>query len=153
MTRVKNWIFLIIVLVISISVPIVLIWRGVIDIEKVKELGNDFQYNLISLSSVICGFLFTGLSILTSVVDKERIKRLWDHNYLDNLHRAAVIGMIVMVITIVLPCIFLLCSINDCTQEMIVRIEIVALFIGLVELLICIYELAYLMHLMKPPKR
>jgi hypothetical protein len=109
MTRVKNWIFLIIVLVISISVPIVLIWRGVIDIEKVKELGNDFQYNLISLSSVICGFLFTGLSILTSVVDKERIKRLWDHNYLDNLHRAAVIGMIVMVITIVLPCIFLLC--------------------------------------------
>lgn len=150
MTKIKNWIFFSVVLILSIGIPFVLIQLGIIDVEKVKELGNDFQYNLISLSSVICGFLFTGLSILTSVIDKERIRRLWDNNYLDNLHRSAVVGMVDMVITIVFPCILLICPITENAQFLILKIEIVALFVGVVELLICIRELVYVINRLKP---
>ena len=45
---------------------------------------NDFYYNCITLSSIIGGFLFTGISILISALDKDRINRLWENNYLDN---------------------------------------------------------------------
>ena len=89
MTKLKNWIWLGIVLLLSISVSIALFKSPLFDISKFEELAPDFHYNAISLSAIIGGFLFTGISILISVIDKDRIKRLWDCNYLDNLYRSA----------------------------------------------------------------
>ena len=51
-----------------------------------KSNNENFHYNAISMSATIGGFLFTGLSILISTIDKERIKRLWNYNYLDNMY-------------------------------------------------------------------
>lgn len=71
------------------------------DISKFERLDPDFHYNAISMSAIIGGFLFTGISILISVIDKERIERLWNNSYLDNLYRSAFVGMIANVITII----------------------------------------------------
>ena len=101
-TKQRGWIILVLVLVISIISSGVLIGTNIINLQKIKGLGDDFQYNAISMSSVIGGFLFTGIGILISVIDKDRIKRLWDNNYLDNLYRSAFAGMISNVITIIL---------------------------------------------------
>lgn len=94
MIKRRNWIKLIIVLLLSIAGAIMLFLFSVIDIVKIRDLGSDFQYNAISTSAIIGGFLFTGISILISAIDKDRIKRLWENNYLDNLYRAAFVGMI-----------------------------------------------------------
>ena len=80
-TKQRGWIILALVLVISIISSGVLIRTNIINLQKIKDLGDDFQYNAISMSSVIGGFLFTGIGILISVIDKDRIKRLWDNNY------------------------------------------------------------------------
>lgn len=45
--------------------------------------------------------MFAGLGILISVIEIDRIKRLWDNHYLDNLYRSAVIGMTANLITVV----------------------------------------------------
>ena len=73
-TKQKGWIILAVVLGISIISSGILIGTNIINLQKIKDLEDDFQYNAISMSSIIGGFLFTGISILISVIDKERIK-------------------------------------------------------------------------------
>lgn len=147
MTNRKNWIKLIIILCCSIIISIVLICKGKINVRYINELGVEFQYNMISMSSIIGGFLFTGISILISVIDKERIKRMWDNNYLDNLYRCAFIGMISNIVTIIIALI-ILCS--DCTIKMILtKIEMVIVIVGIVCFVWCITKLFSLIKKLK----
>ena len=149
MTKLKNWIWLGIVLLLSIGVSIVLLKSPLFDISKFEELAPDFHYNAISLSAIIGGFLFTGISILISVIDKDRIKRLWDCNYLDNLYRSAFVGMIANVATIIVA--FLLVFLNICPKanDLLVKIEITTLIVGIVFFAWCIKHLIFVISKLK----
>ena len=149
MTKLKNWIWLGIVLLLSIGVSIVLFKSPLFDISKFEELAPDFHYNAISLSAIIGGFLFTGISILISVIDKDRIKRLWDCNYLDNLYRSAFVGMIANVATIIVA--FLLVFLNICPKanDLLVKIEITTLIVGIVFFAWCIKHLIFIISKLK----
>lgn len=149
MTKLKNWIWLGIVLLLSIGVSIVLFKSPLFDITKFEELAPDFHYNAISLSAIIGGFLFTGISILISVIDKDRIKRLWDCNYLDNLYRSAFVGMIANVATIIVA--FLLVFLNICPKanDLLVKIEITTLIVGIVFFAWCIKHLIFVISKLK----
>ena len=149
MTKLKNWIWLGIVLLLSIGVSIVLFKSPLFDISKFEELAPDFHYNAISLSAIIGGFLFTGISILISVIDKVRIKRLWDCNYLDNLYRSAFVGMIANVATIIVA--FLLVFLNICPKanDLLVKIEITTLIVGIVFFAWCIKHLIFVISKLK----
>ena len=149
MTKLKNWIWLGIVLLLSIGVSIVLFKSPLFDISKFEELAPDFHYNAISLSAIIGGFLFTGISILISVIDKDRIKRLWDCNYLDNLYRSAFVGMIANVATIIVA--FLLVFLNICPKanDLLVKIEITTLIVGIVFFAWCIKHLVFVISKLK----
>lgn len=149
MTKLKNWIWLGIVLLLSIGVSIALFKSSLFDISKFEELAPDFHYNAISLSAIIGGFLFTGISILISVIDKDRIKRLWDCNYLDNLYRSAFVGMIANVATIIVA--FLLVFLNICPKanDLLVKIEITTLIVGIVFFAWCIKHLIFVISKLK----
>lgn len=149
MTKLKNWIWLGIVLLLSIGVSIVLFKSPLFDISKFEELAPDFHYNAISLSAIIGGFLFTGISILISVIDKDRIKRLWDCNYLDNLYRSAFVGMIANVATIIVA--FLLVFLNICPKanDLLVKIEMTTLIVGIVFFAWCIKHLIFVISKLK----
>ena len=149
MTKLKNWIWLGIVLLLSIGVSIVLFKSPLFDISKFEELAPDFHYNAISLSAIIGGFLFTGISILISVIDKDRIKRLWDCSYLDNLYRSAFVGMIANVATIIAA--FLLVFLNICPKanDLLVKIEITTLIVGIVFFAWCIKHLIFVISKLK----
>ena len=60
----RNWLILASVIFLTTFTTFILIYLNIIDLQKIKDLGDDFQYNAISMSSVIGGFLFTGISIL-----------------------------------------------------------------------------------------
>ena len=149
MTKLKNWIWLGIVLLLSIGASIVLFKSPLFDISKFEELAPDFHYNAISLSAIIGGFLFTGISILISVIDKDRIKRLWDCNYLDNLYRSAFVGMIANVATIIVA--FLLVFLNICPKanDLLVKVEITTLIVGIVFFAWCIKHLIFVISKLK----
>ena len=132
MTKKKNWRIFIIILLLSIVVPFLLFQYSLIDIEGIVALGADFHYNMISMSAIIGGFLFTGISILISAIDKERIQRLWQNNYLDNLYRAAFVGMIANVLTIIAAVLFLCAIHTEKTGIILIKAEFVTLFVGLV---------------------
>ena len=149
MTKLKNWIWLGIVLLLSIGASVVVLRSPFFDIAKFEELSPDFHYNAISMSAIIGGFLFTGISILISVIDKERIKRLWDYNYLDNLYRSAFVGMIANVITIIVAFSLVFLNIPPKGETLFIHVEITTLVVGIVFFAWCIKHLIFVISKLK----
>ena len=152
MTKLKNWTWLGIVLLLSIGISIALFQSSFFDISKFEELAPDFHYNAISMSAIIGGFLFTGISILISVIDKERIERLWNNSYLDNLYRSAFVGMIANVITIIVAFSLVFLDISQKAEDVFVQIEITTLIIGIVFFAWCIKYLLFIISKLKTEK-
>ena len=149
MTKLKNLIWLGIVLLFSIGVSIMLFKSQAFDVMKFEKLAPEFHYNAISMSAIIGGFLFTGISILISVIDKERIKRLWDYNYLDNLYRSAFVGMIANIATIVVAFFLVFLDICPKEKEVFIQLEIMTLIIGIVFFAWCIKQLIFVISKLK----
>jgi len=152
MTKLKNWIWIGLVLVLSIGVSIILFKSTFFDISKFEELAPDFHYNAISMSAIIGGFLFTGISILISAIDKERIERLWNNSYLDSLYRPAFVGMIANIITIIVAFSLVFLDIPSKAEDIFVEIEIAALIIGVVFFAWCIKYLLFIISKLKTEK-
>lgn len=148
MTKIKNWIKLFILLIISLIAIIIVLESPIVNIEKLINNCDDFYYNCITLSSVIGGFLFTGISILISVIDKERIQRLWKNNYLDNLYRSAFTGIILNIITIIISIVLLCFNIEDYVG-ILVKLEIVFLIEGIVFFSWCVSQLMFVISRLK----
>lgn len=149
MTKLKNWIRLGIVLLLSIGGAVLLIRSSLFDITKFDSLAPDFHYNAISMSATIGGFLFTGISILISVIDKERIKRLWDNSYLDNLYRSAFVGMLANITTIITAFLQIFLNIKEQVASALIDIEITSLIVGIVFFTWCIKHLILLISKLK----
>lgn len=141
MVKKKNWISLFLHLVFSFALSAVFVNLPIYDLTVLSN-DKDFFYNCITLSSIIGGFLFTGISILISALDKERIRRLWENNYLDNLYRSALSGIIINVISIVLA-IFLLCNKISYIQEFLVKLELVLILVAVIFFFWCIRQLMF----------
>lgn len=149
MTKLKNWIRLGLVLLLSIGGAIVLIRSPFFDITKIDSLAPDFHYNAISMSATIGGFLFTGISILISVIDKERIKRLWDNSYLDNLCRSAFVGMIANITTIIAAFLLIFIDADKQVVNILIDVEITTLIVGIVFFAWCIKHLIFVISKLK----
>lgn len=149
MMKLKNWIRLGIVLLLSIGGAVVLIRSPLFDIAKFDGLAPDVHYNAISMSATIGGFLFTGISILISVIDKERIKRLWDNSYLDNLYRSAFVGMIANVTTIIVAFLLVFLNVEKQMVNILIDIEITSLIVGIVFFAWCIKHLIFVISKLK----
>lgn len=153
MTKIKNWIVLSVVFLSSISATLVLASSTLLDINHITELGNDLQYNLISISATIGGFLFTGVSILISALDNKSVERLWNHSYLDNVYRAAFIGIGSNILTIITALAMVLLTLEERIQQGIIRIEIVTIIVGLVFFTWCVLDLIFIVSTMRGRKQ
>lgn len=145
----RNWIILCVVLALSLGATILLTFTSLVDVTKIKELGNDFQYNLISTSATIGGFLFTGVSILISAIGNKRIERLWDHNYLNNVYRAAIVGIAANVATILAALAMLFLMLEEKAQLIIIRIEIVTVLTSVIFFIWSVLDLVFVLSRMK----
>lgn len=141
MIRRKNMIVLASSIILPIAITLLLLHLSIIDINGIVTAGKEFQYNIISFSAVIAGFLFTGISILISAIDKDRIRRLWDNHYLDNLYRSAMVGICANIASIVLAFISFTCCLSDNLRILFIKIEVVSIIIGLVQFVWCVVQL------------
>lgn len=148
-TERKNWIRLITMLILPLGISAILFNSSLFNIQKIEEFGTEFHYNTISMSATIGGFLFTGISILISAIDKDRVKRLWDNNYLNNLYRAAIVGMISNVVSIVAAFFLMILELEDAVKAKLTYIEISSLIIGVVFFSWCIKQLAFVVGKLK----
>lgn len=145
----KNWIVLSVVLVLSITLTTFLTYSSLVDLKKIKDLGNDIQFNLISTSATIGGFLFTGISILISAVGNKHIDRLWNHNYLNNVYRAATVGIAANVATILAALAMLFLVLKEKVQLIIIRIEIITVLVSVIFFIWSVLDLVFVLSSMK----
>ena len=113
---------------------------------------SDFHYNLITFNSVIAGFLFSGLSILISLISNESIKRLWDNGYLDGLYHSGTIGICMNILSIIMSFITVLNVLPVAYQDVIrvwVIFEIIVTGGSLVFFIYCVHELVYSINILK----
>lgn len=141
MTKKNNNIKLVISVIIPVVITVLLFGLEIIRIEEIIKAGNDVQFNIISFSAIIGGFLFTGISILVSVIDKERIKRLWENNYLDNLYRSASVGITSNIISIITALTLVFCATCGQITKIIIVIEVLVIILSLVEFSWCAMKL------------
>ena len=149
MTELKNWIKLILVFILSITAAIILTTSSFFDIEQITTLGEDLQYNFISTSATIGGFLFTGISILISAIGNKRIERLWENSYLNNLYRAAFIGIVSNICSILSALALVVLILSEKATQMAVRAEIISVFVSLVFFGWCVLDLLFILSRMK----
>lgn len=145
----KNWIVLTLVFVLSILATTFLTFSSLVDLAKIKELGNDIHFNLISTSATIGGFLFTGISILISAIGNKRIERLWDHNYLNNVYRSATVGIATNIATILAALAMLFLVLEEKVQLIIIRIEIITVLTSVIFFIWCVLDLVFVLSSMK----
>jgi hypothetical protein len=68
---------------------------------KKITISNYNAYNVISNNAIFGGFLYTGLGIIVSIIDKENIKYLDKHGYMDNYINGIKIGLVFNIISII----------------------------------------------------
>lgn len=147
MVKKKNWLSLVLHLSLSVLLMCLFVNLPIFNYRKLIN-DNDFYYNCITLSSIIGGFLFTGVSILVSALDKNRINRLWENNYLDNLYRSAFCGIVLNILSIFAAIILLCIDLSD-KKEVLLKAELVILFVGIICFVWCIRQLVFLMTRLK----
>ena len=147
MIKRKNWAKLVVVCFLAIIFSIFIFWQDIINVKDLEDLGADFQYNIITMSATIGGFLFTGVGILISAIDKPHIKRLWDNYYLDNLYRSAFLGIISNIISII-SAFLILCKTFESVKYLI-YVEITSLIVGMIFFCWCIKKLISIIRRMK----
>lgn len=149
MTNLFNWLKFVGFSIVALLASIFLSFTSLVDIKKILELGNDLQYNLIATSATIGGFLFTGISILISAISNKRIARLWDNKYLDNVYRAAFVGIIANILTILSAVSMVFLTLEDKVKTVVIRVELVCVLCSLVFFAWCVLDLVFILTRMK----
>lgn len=142
LVRRRNIIKFLFVLLITIIISSVIIWvKPIVDLDNLVSESESFQYNMITLSATLAGFLFTGISILISSLGNERIKRLWDNNYLDNLYRSSCVGMVASVLIIIIAFCLMLSSLPEGIKSTLGKFQILSIIVMLVFFSWCVLRL------------
>lgn len=116
----------------------------------------DFHYNLITFNSVIAGFLFSGISILVSLISNPSIKRLWDNGYLDGLYHSGGTGIFMSIISIITSFVIVLIPFNIDDHlhffKVLLTFEVTLSIGSLVLFLYCTIELIYSIEILRKTK-
>ncbi|AEE95302.1 hypothetical protein Mahau_0079 [Mahella australiensis 50-1 BON] len=119
--------FNIITMVVLILLLIIGFYYNCINIHY--DLENNDHFNILTINSILAGFLFTGLGILSSALDKPRIERLDKNGYLDDYFNGIYIGIMMHVLSM-MASIFIIMSILGQYKNVFLYIEQIGLIIG-----------------------
>lgn len=136
-------------LVFSYVVSLIIVWLLLYhsNVKFSDFLDNSSQFNIISFNGLIAGFLFTSLSIIMTIAEKEGVKRLYVGGYLDQFYNTIILGIIHHVVAVVLGLITLLKPIK--VDETLVKIQFISEIIGVCLFVISVFYLQVLLRLMK----
>lgn len=132
---------MVILTIITLGIGIAFLYLKIISIVSIMKLGNDFQYNILNFSGVLAGFLFAGIGILLSAIDKERIQRLWKHHYLDSLYYSAIGGIFFCVVNIMISLFLICCDVSITVIKIIITIEFIFILLSVTYFCWCTIKL------------
>lgn len=120
-----------------------------LDFQKIRDMTNDFHVNMITASSIIGGFLFTGLGILLGAVSNNRVHRVFSHNYVDVFYITAVMGILSDVASILTALAFICTNLLDKKSDYFLTFEITTFIAGLIAFAISIRYIIFIIRTLK----
>ena len=79
------------------------------------EIDEEFNSNIINISGILSGFLFSSLGVMMSLPDNKFTQALRKSGYMDIIYNAMFIGIIFLIITLIFGLFKLLPAIKDIT--------------------------------------
>ena len=150
---VKKYLFLFIIIPVMILFTIIIYYFSFNHLDYfIKLYGNhDLHYNLITFNSVVAGFLFSGLSIMVSLISNANIKRLWDNGYMDCMYKAGALSILLSILSIVLSFLQIIIEIkgHEKIKCMLVDTEFCLSFSSIILFIYSVHELLYLIKLLR----
>ena len=117
--------------------------------------NDDFNYNLISFNSVIAGFLFSGISILISLLTSSNLSRLWKNGYLDRMCTSGIASILSSLFSICVAFSQIIISFNEnsFTPIILFDVEVSCLLASLILFIICVVDLWFAIMRFKKEKK
>jgi hypothetical protein len=109
--------------------------------------SSSIQFNLFSFNGLIAGFLFTGLSIIMTIAEKDGISRLYKGGYLDQFYNTLILGIIHHIIAIAIGLVIILRP-NEANVKWIM-FQFANEVIGVCLFITSVFYLQFLLRLMK----
>ena len=114
-----------------ISAVILICYIAVLFMDWIAFDNRDMYSYILTISSVMGGFMFAGLGILVSAIATDTIRRYWNAHYLDNLYRTSAFGLACDVLAMILA--FVVLYVNPAHANLVICQSCVGLAIlGLV---------------------
>lgn len=124
--------FNVLIIIISIIVFFYILSNNII-------INDNDRINIITINALLIGFLFTGLGIIISGLEKDRIKRLNNNYYLDEFFYGIYIGVLFLCISMIISIIlFIKLIVNCCILK---HFELSFLISGMLYFLKSVYSL------------
>ncbi|NOH14830.1 hypothetical protein [Clostridium cochlearium] len=111
-----------------IITPLVILIVYVLLKNKGLQINDEFDPNVINVSGVLAGFLFSSLGIMMSLPDNKFTELLRNYGYMNIIYKAMFIGIITLILTLVLG-IFKICN----------KLKEILFIIGLTETVLSAY--------------
>lgn len=74
---------------------------------------KDFQFNLLSFSAILAGFMFTALSLLLSVNDNKLINEMKKLKLWDTIHKTLIAGIYISLCSIFIAALIIFITLGD----------------------------------------
>ncbi|SCL85262.1 hypothetical protein [Sporanaerobacter sp. PP17-6a] len=118
----------------------------------INSKTNDIHFNIITICSIIGGFLFTGLSILISVSDKKIIKDYMKTDIIESIYSNVFAGILFNILSIFCSVLLILNISIRQDQDFkiwLVHAEILFLILGLWSFVLSVIDLKFIVDSIK----
>lgn len=126
---------------------------GCIDLYSIMDpVDNDVHFNILTVCSIIGGFLFTGLSILIGVSDKKIIREYMKTDIINSIYSNILSGIFFNIVSIILAILIIL-NVNVTympnLKSWLSHFEVLSLLLGLWCFVMSIVDLKFIIDSIK----
>lgn len=124
------------------------IWKKYIDISLFLDEDKSVHFDLLTVNSIIAGFMFSGLSLILGMSNSKTVEELERAKHMDKIYTNIIVGITFNVISIIISLLVLL-QILPKIVVFLVSAEITFLIIGIICFGLSVLDLRFLIHNMR----
>lgn len=137
------------VLVICVFLALIMcslgIWKEYIDLSLFLDEDKSVHFDLLTVNSIIAGFMFSGLSLILGMSTSKTVEELERAKHMDKIYTNIIVGITFNVISIIISLLVLL-QIFPKIVVFLVSAEIIFLVIGILCFGLSVLDLRFLIH-------
>jgi hypothetical protein len=121
------------------------IWKKIIDMSLFLGEDKSVHFDLLTVNSIIAGFMFSGLSLIIGMSNSKTVQELERAKHMDRIYTNIITGIVFNVFSIIISLVVLLRILTN-VEIYLVSLEIMFLVVGIVCFGLSVIDLRFLIH-------